>query len=546
MVDMKTKTLQNMKSGAAQKIRMVEASPDSDEPEAKIGVIVSTGIAPAETETQANGIGEASMDETESSSGRPCFYCNRIGHNKTNCPVRKEDETRRHVANEALCERENAYLEALASKSQGNYLYARSVLDDIISGRLQWEQVASLPSGLDHLYSSFFRIHFGQSDRGMDTDVDYTNEERRKPEFRAVKPVLEILLAASKRGVTEREITNAVVTCGACDPQTVAICLQDIRWALDIDNSAKLPRYSIRHESIRAWLKDYSNASVFGLQEEHGHAMLAASLLQRCWPQQASLLRWLSTLQDHPSEPSASSWYRWTDWKPNDEDEDVYNLVTHLVSCGLGDDEDQVNLLKNIGSQNMDSTFRGQTTALHSAASAGNVKAVKLLLAAEANPNISVRGRCPLHLAASKGYSESVEALLSAGADVSLTTSSGRSALLNAAGRGSVSTVKCILRSVASSEDHQLREKDVIPLVDVSQTETGRTPLSVATEEGHDKVIEVLLKANASVFLADQWGRTPLYYGKLSIYHSHSETNQSFSIHFMSPSAHLIEILLFF
>lgn len=180
----------------------------------------------------------------------------------------------------------------------------------------------------------------------------------------------------------------------------------------------------------------------------------------------------------------------------------------HLTLCDYGGDDERVELLRSIGKPNLDSVvYRRKTTALLSACAAGKVEAVKLLLKAGASPNISVaRGRRPLHVAASKGYSEICETLLSFGADVSSITKSGRTALLNAVGSGSESAVACILSWMLKS--------DCSEIVDVSQPDTGRTPLSIAVEEGYDEIVRQLVNAQASVYLADRRGRTPIYYGK--------------------------------
>jgi len=398
-----------------------------------------------------------------------------------------------------LLRQEHNILDALAANSQGNYLYTRSVLEDIHSGQCLWEKVPSLPRGLDHLYHRFFCLHFG----GHQTDKEVGNGNR--PMIRAVKPVVEILLAATKRGITESSIAHAVVAGGACDPVGVDFCLRDIQWALDVDNSGREPRYSLRHESIRAWLKHDLNAKMFGFSEDRGHAYLAASLLQRCWPQQTALSRWLH--RDGGDEHS---------WEPNKDDEDVFHLVTHLSKSRRGEEEEQVSLLKTIGGDNLNSVFRGRTTALHSASSAGDTDVVKLLLAAGADPHKAVRGRRPLHLAASKGFCKTAEMLINAGADATAPTTSGRTPLLIAAGRGSVSTVKCILAAIAEMESKPdfLIDLSGSSFVDMSQIDSGRTALSLACEEGYDDIIAALLDAGASASLADRWGRTPLFYGK--------------------------------
>lgn len=484
LLDFMRNTQHNLKSVSVRRIRLGKSDPPVDDLDEKKSVKV------------------ASHREEKAPKGVICSYCNKSGHFKTNCPSEL-------AVREETIKQENALLDALASNAMGNYLYARSVLEDISGGQLQWTEVPSLPSGLDHLYNRFFSLHFGERNT--------TEKDGHKPALRSVKPVLEVLLAQTNRGLSEREIMHAVLAGGACDPTIVPFCLRDIRWALDVENTGKFPRYSLRHESIRAWLREDLNASALGLREGRGHSLLAASLLQRCWPQQRALSRWLQNQPDtsvSSCDASSSDWYRWSGWEPNTEDEDVFMLVKHLVMCELGDYDERVALLKSIGKENLNSIFRGKTTALYSASATGDVRAVRLLLDAQASPNISVRGRSPLHVAAGKGNQQIAEMLLSAGADVSATTSSGRTSLLNAAARGSTSTVKCILTWIGKLESRESTSS----IVDCSQTDTGRTPLSVAVEEGHDEVVRLLLDAKASVVLADRWGRTPLHYGKILKY----------------------------
>lgn len=394
--------------------------------------------------------------------------------------------------------REDNLLDTLAENSQGNYLYARSVMEDVNNG-LPWEEIPNLPRGLDLLYSKFFRGHL----------LDSQDKDRltgSKPPLTAVKPVLEVLLAATKHGITEREISHAVGAGGACDTSAVAFCLHDLKWALDIDRSSGgLPRYSLRHESIKSWLRDEGNRLEFGLQEAHGHALLAASLLQRCWPQQIFLSSWLIEYS------KASPLSQWDTWAPNDDKEDVYNLVLHLIQCNYGSMSERVVLLKTIGDENLNKLHRNRTTALYSACSSGILNAVEMLLRAGARSDIGVRGgRRPIHVAASKGHFRTCELLLQHGADVSPRTSSGRTALMNAVCRGSLSSVTLLL-------EWMKKRNNFLELIDACQTDTGRTPLSMAVEDGYNDIAQLLISFGASVFLADCRGRTPMYLGKRSI-----------------------------
>jgi ankyrin repeat protein len=407
---------------------------------------------------------------------------------------------------------ESEFLDTFASNSQGNYLYARTVLEDVRSGRLQWDSITSLPCGLDHLYDSFFTRYY--KGKNMDTNT---------PSVRVVEPVLEVLLAASNSGVTERDVVHAVVSGGACDPTAVAFCLRDIQWALDVDTSRDRVRFHLRHESIRSFLRDGDGTRVLRCKEENGHMLLAASLLQRCWPHQTTLSKWLQShrISDKGPTPvappgSSSDWYNWLDWAPNAEDGDVYDLALHLSRSNAGSEEERIALLQTIGKDLLDSVTKGKGTALHGAAFAGNAPVVKLLLGANASPNIVVRGRCPLHYAAAKGFSTTVSLLLSSGANVGVATPTGRTPLLCAASRGSPKTVKIILeaiKNIANSRGQELEAAEAaMSLLNSSLVENGRTSLSVAAEEGHDEVIELLLEAGASVTLADRSGRTPIFY----------------------------------
>lgn len=405
-----------------------------------------------------------------------------------------------------------ALLDTFASNSQGNYLYARTVLEDVRSGRLRWEAIPSLPCGIDHLYDSFFTRYY-----------DNEKMDKNAPAIWVVQPVLEVLLAASNSGVTERDVVHAVVSSGACDPAAVAFSLRDIQWALDVDSARGRVRYHLRHESIRAFLRDGDGTRILCCKEENGHMLLAASLLQRCWPHQITLSKWLRTHQFSGNEPglgflkgSSSDWYDWTDWTPNTEDGDIYNLALHLSRSNAGSEADRIALLQTVGKELLDKVAKGKGTALHAASFVGDVPVVKILLGANASPNIVVRGRCPIHYAAAKGFSTTVSLLLDSGANVWEPTPRGRTPLLCAASRGSPTTVKVILDAIQNTSFSRGQEYafpwEPTTLLNSSLLENGRTSLSVAAEEGHDEVIQLLIKAGASVTLADKSGRTPVFY----------------------------------
>lgn len=87
-------------------------------------------------------------------------------------------------------------------------------------------------------------------------------------------------------------------------------------------------------------------------------------------------------------------------------------------------------------------------TALHWAASRGNLVATRMLVSAGARVDAVTRNAnyTPLHLAAQNGRADAVKALLAAGANVNATTSSGgASALHFAASSGDAATVNALL-----------------------------------------------------------------------------------------------------
>ncbi len=116
----------------------------------------------------------------------------------------------------------------------------------------------------------------------------------------------------------------------------------------------------------------------------------------------------------------------------------------------------------------------------------------------------------PLQAAAAAGNSEAVKILLKAGADPNLTGT--RSALFEVAMRGHARIVQALLQAGAQVEAVTLGSRarsfpvSTSGLVDVE----GVTPLIAAAEGGHIQVVRMLVDAGAEVNRADAGGFTPL------------------------------------
>ncbi|MGI9628832.1 MAG: ankyrin repeat domain-containing protein [Longimicrobiales bacterium] len=125
-------------------------------------------------------------------------------------------------------------------------------------------------------------------------------------------------------------------------------------------------------------------------------------------------------------------------------------------------------------------------TALHWAASRGDLRLARMLIQAGANLDAGTRiGRyTPLHVAAKEAASEVARALIAAGGDPgALTTNSGTTPLHMAAASGSDQIVGDLLAAGA--------------VVDAREGSWGQTPLAFAAANNRAEVIPVLLEAGA-------------------------------------------------
>lgn len=127
-------------------------------------------------------------------------------------------------------------------------------------------------------------------------------------------------------------------------------------------------------------------------------------------------------------------------------------------------------------------------TALHWAASRGNIAATRMLVSAGARLDPLTRNGnyTPLHLAAQNGRAETVRALLAAGANVNARTSSGgASALHFAASSGDAATVEALIEKGAP--------------VNGRESAFSQTPLMWAAAANRVSAITALIKRGADI-----------------------------------------------
>lgn len=126
----------------------------------------------------------------------------------------------------------------------------------------------------------------------------------------------------------------------------------------------------------------------------------------------------------------------------------------------------------------------GGTTALHMSAQDGHLAVTLALIEAGAELDAwGVRGATPLHLASQYGHAKVVAALVEAGAEVDNRAGDGQTPLYMAALDGRLDAVKVLLRANADPM-----------LTAITRRGFVYTPLDVATNQGHAKVVFELIQ----------------------------------------------------
>ena len=180
-------------------------------------------------------------------------------------------------------------------------------------------------------------------------------------------------------------------------------------------------------------------------------------------------------------------------------DVNVIDIFTNTIihwACILGNIE-ILPLLLTLSPKLLEKQRNNGETPLFLASSWGNVKIVKKLLQAHANPNVPVNdGITPLYTASNRGYTQIVKCLLWVNADPNRPDCDGWTPLHVASTNGHLQVIKLLLKAKADPN---------------STDGYGHTPLHVASTNGHLQVIKLLLKAKADPDSTNNYGFTPLH-----------------------------------
>ncbi|KAK3083082.1 hypothetical protein FSP39_013452 [Pinctada imbricata] len=167
-------------------------------------------------------------------------------------------------------------------------------------------------------------------------------------------------------------------------------------------------------------------------------------------------------------------------------------------------------LLRQLSPGEIDDQDRNKRTALHWAASYGNMEHVKMLIKQDSNIGIpDIEGKTPLHWAASSRDSEAVNCvriiLDTTPSVINWQDYEGRTALHLSVADGN----ELVVRLLTSVEKCNVSALDNM----------FRTPLHWAAVLGHSQIVGILLDNGADYASSDSNGATPLHYAAQNNYH---------------------------
>ncbi|KAJ8132800.1 hypothetical protein O1611_g824 [Lasiodiplodia mahajangana] len=149
----------------------------------------------------------------------------------------------------------------------------------------------------------------------------------------------------------------------------------------------------------------------------------------------------------------------------------------------------QVKVLELLIERNADINIpdRGGRTPLFYAVLFDRSEAIQRLLQAKADPNfLDKNGKSPLHWAAKQGNTEAVELLVKYGTDVNRPDDDGQTPLMFAAMNNHYDTIAILLDAEAA--------------IDTRDSINEQSAVSFAAENGHTKVVELLIKAGCNIY----------------------------------------------
>ncbi|GMI09113.1 hypothetical protein TrVE_jg8078 [Triparma verrucosa] len=374
------------------------------------------------------------------------------------------------------------YVEAVVDKSEGMFLYAVYIFEDLGKETLSLEQPVKdfrehLPEGLSGFYERRFKdMGFGEtgSEKGR-----WCDEE--------IAPVLEVIVASQKpptesfllqaTGLQERRLKGAI-----------AVISTFLKTEKREDEE---PHYTFMHQSFNDWITNrFGKNKSFAVEKEKGHTAIAKAFVR--------------ILDENDSDEKKGVEGYWKMYG-------VYHVAENVDGCKefLKKEEEVLNFAGD-----------GLRTVLYCAALLGRDEIVKLLLKHE---KIDVNqgkknGATPLYVASKNGHSAVVELLLKQEKiDVNQAAKDGTTPLFMASQEGHLAVVELLLK----------QEK-----IEVNQVRSnGTTPLYFASRNGHSAVVDKLLSKGADATLRSG-SMTPLQIAKqqnhtevVGIINSHTTSN---------------------
>jgi uncharacterized protein len=189
----------------------------------------------------------------------------------------------------------------------------------------------------------------------------------------------------------------------------------------------------------------------------------------------------------------------------NAKAENHYGVTPLSLACTNGNAE-MVRALLTAGAD-ANASLHGGETCLMTAARTGRPEAVKALLAAGARVGAKdKKGQTALMWAADDGHAAVVELLIKAGADLHTRLKSGFTPFLFAVREGRIEAVRALLRAGVDVNEAIQTDRRAGGLM----APNGLDALSLAVENGHFELGEVLLEAGANPN-DERSGYTPLH-----------------------------------